>query len=83
MNKVFYFNRPGKPRPLDPARPIAERMEILTVARKLWSQAGRPSGRLGEFWEMAEQRLAAGRNAPPADHFSIIETPLSGRSVAD
>jgi hypothetical protein len=71
-----------RPSTQSPARPIAEKMEILTVARELWIQAGQPRGRLGDFWEMAAQRFAAGGHAP-ANHFITTETPLPGQVAAD
>jgi len=67
---------------LSPARPIEVRMRILTIARELWFQAGQQRGRLKDFWEIAEQRFAAGDHAS-ANHFCTNETSLTGRTTAD
>lgn len=38
---------------------LGDKLEILNLTRKLWLQAGQPSGRLGDFWKTAEQQFAA------------------------
>jgi len=63
--------------------------EIARLARRLWQQAGWPSGRYIEFWTKVEQAIAVARNgragqfmtsAPPAKAGSPA---LSGLAAPD